>query len=91
MLNSLTRKEFDVQYALGLVSWYRVTATNYSKVWRDFKAVSENDALCQFKSYHGDKGSMRRGLEGVRDILWDVAKGNYQIIKLPGICCINDR
>lgn len=51
MLNEITDKEREVQYALGLVSWYRIEAETQIG-WRasnNFEAVSEKDALQQFR------------------------------------------
>ena len=77
----ITDKERDVQYALGLVSWYRIEAETQVG-WRlsnNFEAVSEEDALQQFEE--------RIRCECVCSVrekaLQDLNEGRYHIKILP--------
>ena len=88
MLNKITLKEREIQRALGLVSWYRVTAANYSDVWRNFVAVSSEDAINQFVTYYrnrrdpiifdGNSRLLPRHVE-VSELLWSIAQGHYKV------------
>ena len=44
----MTKKEFEIQKALGLVSWYSVRL-NCDRYYRNVQAVSKEDALQRFR------------------------------------------
>lgn len=79
MINIMNRKEREVQYALGLVSWYRIETRDffggYLEGYRaSFKDVSEEGALQQFKDYIRYKSPK---------IIKNVNDGRYRIWILP--------
>lgn len=76
MLNKITDKERDVQYALGLVSWYYVSVEPRVRVWGNFRALSEKDAIQQFKQYIINHNFSK---EKITQILENIANGYYQI------------
>lgn len=84
MLNEITDKEREVQYALGLVSWYYIETKAYSHTWNsrgNFKAVSEEDALQQFVDHLFAPDYMKEA------ILRDIDEGRYMIKILPWERC----
>ena len=81
MLNELTEKERDVQYALGLVSWHHVVVRPGSRqpMGFNFKAVSKADALQQFNTY----ARLYMHCSVLSQILQDIDRGDYKIKLLP--------
>lgn len=46
----MTKKERDIQKALGLISWYSV-APKYGGYYRNIQAVSKDDAIQKYKQF----------------------------------------
>lgn len=44
----MTKKEFEIQKALGLISWYSI-APKYRGYYRNIQAISKDDAIQKYK------------------------------------------
>ena len=84
MINMITDKEREVQYALGLVSWYTIFVMTDDKMWlKNFKAVSEKDVAQQFRNHYAQLAKKPPVHPTITVILQDIDQGRYHIKILP--------
>ena len=84
MTNNITKKERDVKYAHGLISWYTIFLMTDGKMWlKNFKAVSEKDVVQQFRNHYAQLAKKPPVHPTITAILQDIDKCRYHIKILP--------